>query len=99
MTATRPSPAPKRDTLLRLVSPESAEGPAVELPRLPGRGLYTEEARRERLDWMRQRTGRSLDALAQIRLNAERLTQTQPGIDIGRKLITEGDDIVPRAPA
>ena len=27
----------------------------IRLPSIPGRGLYTEEARRERLDWMRTR--------------------------------------------
>jgi hydroxymethylglutaryl-CoA reductase (NADPH) len=42
--------------------------------RIPARGLYTEAARLQRLEWIRASTGAPLDALQSTRLNAGRLT-------------------------
>lgn len=44
------------------------------MERIPGRGLYSEAARLERLEWIRRRTGVLLGALQITRLDAERLT-------------------------
>lgn len=51
--------------------PPAADDDAL---RVPARGRYDEAARRERLAWLEQRTGAPLDALAGMRLTAERLT-------------------------
>jgi hydroxymethylglutaryl-CoA reductase (NADPH) len=41
---------------------------------IPGRGQYTEEARRQRLDWLRARTGTALPSLDGTSLDARTLT-------------------------
>jgi len=41
---------------------------------IPGRGQYTEEARKLRLDWLRERTGTALASLDGSRLDARALT-------------------------
>src|SRR5262245_38102542 len=41
---------------------------------IPGRGLYTEEARRSRLDWLRARTGAALASVGATTLDARTLT-------------------------
>jgi NADP-dependent 3-hydroxy-3-methylglutaryl-CoA reductase len=41
---------------------------------IPGRGQYTEDARRQRLDWLRARTGSALPALGETGLDARALT-------------------------
>lgn len=43
-------------------------------PRIPGRGVYTEAARMERLRWVREQTHTDLAALEDTRLSAERLS-------------------------
>ena len=45
-----------------------------ELPKIPGRGVYTEEARLGRLDWLRTETGSLLTTMQATRLDAERLS-------------------------
>ncbi len=45
----------------------------VSIPRMPGRGHHTEEARLERLDWARRHSGASLLHLQTTSLAAERL--------------------------
>ncbi len=45
-----------------------------ELPKIPGRGEYSEEARVERLDWLGRATGALLTPLHSTRLSAERLS-------------------------
>jgi NADP-dependent 3-hydroxy-3-methylglutaryl-CoA reductase len=42
--------------------------------RIPGRGQYTEEARKQRLDWLRARTGTALPSLDGSDLDARALT-------------------------
>jgi NADP-dependent 3-hydroxy-3-methylglutaryl-CoA reductase len=42
--------------------------------RVPGRGQYTEEARKQRLDWLRARTGTALPSLDATGLDARALT-------------------------
>jgi NADP-dependent 3-hydroxy-3-methylglutaryl-CoA reductase len=42
--------------------------------RIPGRGQYTEQARRQRLDWLRARTGTALPSLDATSLDARALT-------------------------
>lgn len=49
-------------------------GSVLDQPRIPSRGLYTEEARLERLGWLRQQTGSALTALDATRLVPERLS-------------------------
>ncbi len=44
------------------------------LPRVPGRGLYTEKARLERLDYIREKTGASLNGVGGTSLDAQKLT-------------------------
>jgi hydroxymethylglutaryl-CoA reductase (NADPH) len=44
------------------------------IDRIPGRGQYTDEARKERLDWLRARTGTVLPALDATGLDARALT-------------------------
>ena len=41
---------------------------------IPGRGLYTEDARRSRLDWLRRRTGSALAAVGRTELDARAVT-------------------------
>jgi NADP-dependent 3-hydroxy-3-methylglutaryl-CoA reductase len=41
--------------------------------KVPARGRYDEPARRERLDWLRERTGAALEPLEETRLVADRL--------------------------
>jgi hydroxymethylglutaryl-CoA reductase (NADPH) len=41
---------------------------------IPGRGQYTEEARKQRLDWLRARTGTALSSLGATGLDARELT-------------------------
>ncbi len=41
---------------------------------VPGRGLYTEDARRDRLDWLRARTGAALATVGRTNLDARTLT-------------------------
>jgi hydroxymethylglutaryl-CoA reductase (NADPH) len=41
---------------------------------VPGRGQYTEEARKQRLDWLRARTGKALPSLDERGLDARALT-------------------------
>lgn len=43
--------------------------------KVPGRGRYDEAARRERLAWMRNRTGASLEAFEEMRLVPDRLAR------------------------
>ncbi len=50
------------------------EAPPVRIPLVPQRGIYTEGARQERLDYLRQTTGLPLDVLQHTFLRAERLT-------------------------
>ena len=45
-----------------------------DLPKIPARGIYSEQARQERLDFMRSHSGHALKHLAQIDLMAEKLT-------------------------
>lgn len=45
-----------------------------DLPKIPARGLYTEDARQERLDFLRKQTGHNLKHTQETRLDAERLT-------------------------
>ncbi len=44
------------------------------LPKVPGRGLYTEAARHERLEWLREETGAALTTFQRSDLPAARLT-------------------------
>lgn len=46
---------------------------STRLPSIPGRGLYTESARRERLEWIRELSGRPLHAIQQMNLSPERV--------------------------
>ena len=48
--------------------------PPADLPKLPGRGLYTDQARLERLGFLRGATGAALDAMTETALHPERLT-------------------------
>ena len=53
-----------------------------DIARIPGRGIYTEPARRERLEWTRQQTGAALGALditASARGRAPRTSRTSIG--------------------
>ncbi len=43
------------------------------LPKIPARGLYTEEARQERLDFVREQTGCQLASVSQIGLDPRKL--------------------------
>ncbi len=43
------------------------------LPKIPARGLYTEEARQARLDFVREETGAALTEVSQIRLDPRKL--------------------------
>jgi NADP-dependent 3-hydroxy-3-methylglutaryl-CoA reductase len=63
------------ERLSRAALTSGAEDPAVRAPRpIPKRGVYTEPARLERLDFARRESGVSLRALQETRLRAERLT-------------------------
>ena len=44
------------------------------IDRIPGRGQYTEEARKQRLEWLRARTGAALPSLDTTGLDARELT-------------------------
>jgi NADP-dependent 3-hydroxy-3-methylglutaryl-CoA reductase len=46
----------------------------ADLPKIPGRGDYTEEARVQRLDWLSQQSGAQLVSLHPTHLSAERLS-------------------------
>ncbi|MCU0662164.1 MAG: phosphotransferase [Myxococcota bacterium] len=52
----------------------------AEVPRVPGRGLYTEQSRLERLDFARKASGCRLDSLQQTTLDATRLTSNIEGL-------------------
>jgi len=55
--------------------PAPASSPAGPTPGpVPGRGHYSEQARRERLDWLRSHAGAELAALGSPRLRAEALS-------------------------
>ncbi|MGY3204769.1 hydroxymethylglutaryl-CoA reductase [Streptomyces sp. TE5632] len=47
---------------------------------MPARGLYTEAARLQRLDWLRSMTGSALDSLQHTRLDADKLTGNIEGL-------------------
>ncbi|WP_234425649.1 hydroxymethylglutaryl-CoA reductase [Streptomyces kebangsaanensis] len=47
---------------------------------MPARGLYTEAARLQRLDWLRSRTRSALDSLQHTRLDADKLTGNIEGL-------------------
>ena len=49
-------------------------GPLREEEKIPARGIYTEQARLERLSWAREKTGAELEPLVTTRLDADRLT-------------------------
>lgn len=53
---------------------DRAPGPFREDDRVPARGHYTEEARLERLEWIRKRTGKPLSTLKDARIDPRRLT-------------------------
>ncbi len=59
----------KREQWPTTVPPSSAE-----LPRIPARGVYTEEARLERLAFIQNQTGLAMASLANTGLTPERLT-------------------------
>ncbi|MEU6523296.1 hydroxymethylglutaryl-CoA reductase [Streptomyces sp. NPDC046924] len=64
----------------------SGENPGLPRPSrssgryVPARGLYTEAARLQRLDWLRSRTRSGLDSLQHTRLDAGRLTGNIEGL-------------------
>jgi len=45
----------------------------ISLPKVPARGLYTEEARQARLAFVREETGAAMDEVSQIRLDPRKL--------------------------
>ena len=54
--------------------PSKPFGPPRDVPKVPRRGQHTEEARQERLDFVRSQTGHDLSTMSEMRLLAERLT-------------------------
>ena len=62
-----------------LSAPEAAlmgidEQSLVDPPRIPARGLYSEEARHERLEYLRRMTGAPMEHAMLMRLRSEKLT-------------------------
>ncbi|HEX5277306.1 MAG TPA: hypothetical protein VFW42_06520, partial [Fluviicoccus sp.] len=45
----------------------------ISLPKIPARGLYTEEARQARLEFVREETGAAMSEVSQIRLDPRKL--------------------------
>ncbi|HEY2515656.1 MAG TPA: phosphotransferase [Polyangiaceae bacterium] len=73
--------APRRARLWSLLDSVEGSGGVLhstaqleELPKIPGRGDYSEEARVERLAWLSKGTGAALAALHTTQLSAERLS-------------------------
>jgi NADP-dependent 3-hydroxy-3-methylglutaryl-CoA reductase len=54
--------------------PTARQAPTERPPKIPSRGLYTEEARMERLAFAREKSGAPLDTLSNFNLKAEQLT-------------------------
>ena len=54
--------------------PTSSKLPLERPPKIPSRGLYTEAARMERLNFVRQQSGAALESQNHFELQAERLT-------------------------
>ena len=54
--------------------PTARQAPQERPPKIPSRGLYTEDARLERLAFAREKSGAALDTLTNFNLKADRLT-------------------------